>query len=60
MLTAIDRPRSDAINETSPGSLNVGDDTVETLEAVLRKMRGLMLGGQRYAGVIRFELVSPA
>ncbi|KAL7411702.1 hypothetical protein BDY24DRAFT_129972 [Mrakia frigida] len=45
-----------AINETNSG-LNLGNDTVETLEGALRRLRSLLLGGQKYAGVIRFELI---
>jgi len=48
--------RSDALNEGNPG-LNLSENTVENLEAALRRLRLLLLSGQKYVRVIRFELI---
>ncbi|GAA5871159.1 hypothetical protein JCM3774_006808 [Rhodotorula dairenensis] len=45
-----------ALNEGNPG-LNVGDETVESIEGVFRRLREALLAGQRYLRLIKFELI---
>jgi len=45
-----------ALNQGNPG-LNLGDDAVENLEGVFRRLREIFLAGQKYFRVIRFELI---
>ena len=58
-----------ALNEGQPG-LNLGDDTVESLETIMRRLRDVLLGplpfaiarltllaGHRYLRVVKFELM---
>jgi len=39
------------------GGLNLGPDTVESMEGVFRRLRDLMLSGQRYTRVVQFEII---
>ena len=45
-----------ALNEGQPG-LNLGDETVENLEGVFRRLREILLAGHRYLRVVKFELI---
>lgn len=45
------------IRPSFPGGLNLGPDTVESMEGVFRRLRDLMLSGQRYTRVVQFELI---
>ncbi|CAG8501215.1 3005_t:CDS:2 [Ambispora leptoticha] len=48
--------RLNALNEGNP-SLNLGDDAIETLEHAFRRMRELLLAGQKYIKIVQFELM---
>lgn len=45
-----------AMNEGNPG-LNLGDEAVDNLEGVFKRVREVILSGQKYLRVIRFELI---
>ncbi|KAM0790910.1 hypothetical protein ACM66B_004217 [Microbotryomycetes sp. NB124-2] len=45
-----------ALNEGNPG-LNLGDETVDSLEGAFRRVREVLLSGQKYMRLIRFELI---
>ncbi|CEQ41249.1 SPOSA6832_02952, partial [Sporobolomyces salmonicolor] len=45
-----------ALNEGNPG-LNLGDEAVDNLEGAFRRAREVLLAGQRYVRLIRFELI---
>ncbi|GAA6050735.1 hypothetical protein JCM3770_006600 [Rhodotorula araucariae] len=45
-----------ALNEGSP-SLNLGDETVDSVEGAFRRVREVLLSGQRYLRLIKFELI---
>lgn len=47
---------ADALNESNPG-LNVGEETVDSLEGVFRRMREVLLVGHKYVRILRFELI---
>ncbi|KAL1914952.1 uncharacterized protein VTP21DRAFT_7868 [Calcarisporiella thermophila] len=44
------------LNRHSPG-LNLGEDGIELLEAALRRLRELLLVGQKYMNIVRFEVI---
>ncbi|KAH9810577.1 hypothetical protein DFH28DRAFT_1131973 [Melampsora americana] len=45
-----------ALNEGNPG-LNLGEDAIKNLETSFKKLRTILLTGQKYMKVIRFELI---
>ncbi|CAG8556995.1 11944_t:CDS:2 [Ambispora gerdemannii] len=45
-----------ALNEGNP-SLDLGDDAIENLEHAFRRMRELLLAGQKYIKIVQFELM---
>ncbi|BGP41317.1 hypothetical protein JCM10449v2_005294 [Rhodotorula kratochvilovae] len=45
-----------ALNEGNP-RLNLGDDTVDSVEGAFRRVREVLLSGQRYLRLIKFELI---
>lgn len=45
-----------ALNEGNPG-LDLGDETVDSIEGAFRKLREMMLAGKKYLTIIRFELI---
>ncbi|TNY17333.1 hypothetical protein DMC30DRAFT_406111 [Rhodotorula diobovata] len=45
-----------ALNEGNP-SLNLGDETVDSVEGAFRRVREVLLSGQRYLRLIKFELI---
>ncbi|CAJ0758287.1 2578_t:CDS:2 [Entrophospora sp. SA101] len=45
-----------ALNEGNP-ELNLGEDTIETIETVFRAMRETFLAGKKYIKTVQFELI---
>ncbi|EGG10266.1 uncharacterized protein MELLADRAFT_115586 [Melampsora larici-populina 98AG31] len=45
-----------ALNEGNPG-LNLGEEAINNLETSFKKLRTILLTGQKYMKVIRFELI---
>ncbi|GAA5922698.1 hypothetical protein JCM3775_006104 [Rhodotorula graminis] len=45
-----------ALNEGNP-SLNLGEETVDSVEGAFRRVREVLLSGQRYLRLIKFELI---
>lgn len=45
-----------ALNEGNP-SMNLGDDAVDSIEGVFRRLREVMFAGKRYLSIIKFELI---
>ncbi|CAG8536785.1 3998_t:CDS:2 [Paraglomus brasilianum] len=45
-----------ALNDGNPG-LNIGEDVIETMEQLFRRLRKLLLAGQKYMKIIKFELI---
>ncbi|KAI5476700.1 hypothetical protein MNV49_007358 [Pseudohyphozyma bogoriensis] len=48
--------KTDALNEANPG-LNFGEEAVENLEGMFRRVHEVVLTGQKYLRVIKFELI---
>ncbi|KAL8276321.1 hypothetical protein RQP46_011287 [Phenoliferia psychrophenolica] len=45
-----------ALNEGNPG-LNLGEEAVDNLEGAFRRVRDVLLNGQKYLRLIKFELI---
>ncbi|GAA99971.1 uncharacterized protein L969DRAFT_19559 [Mixia osmundae IAM 14324] len=45
-----------ALNEGNPG-LNLGEEAVENLEGAFRKIREMLLAGQKYLRIVKFEFI---
>ncbi|MBW0540595.1 hypothetical protein O181_080310 [Austropuccinia psidii MF-1] len=45
-----------ALNEGNPG-FNLGDETINNLETTFKKLRTILLTGQKYLKLVRFELI---
>ncbi|KDE04367.1 hypothetical protein MVLG_05159 [Microbotryum lychnidis-dioicae p1A1 Lamole] len=45
-----------ALNDGNPG-LNLGDEAVDNLEGAFRKVREVLLSGQKYMRIVKFELI---
>jgi len=45
-----------ALNDGNPG-LNIGEDVIESMEQLFRRLRKLLLAGQKYMKIIKFELI---
>ncbi|KAM0750818.1 DnaJ-domain-containing protein [Meredithblackwellia eburnea MCA 4105] len=45
-----------ALNDGNPG-LNLGDEAVDNLEGAFRRVREIVLSGQKYLRLIKFELI---
>ncbi|KAH8929507.1 hypothetical protein BT69DRAFT_1292513 [Atractiella rhizophila] len=45
-----------ALNEGNP-ALNIGEEAIESLEGAFRRVRDMILSGQKYLRIVRFELI---
>ncbi|SCV70202.1 BQ2448_1596 [Microbotryum intermedium] len=45
-----------ALNDGNPG-LNLGEEAVDNLEGAFRKVREVLLSGQKYMRIVKFELI---
>ncbi|KAA1075662.1 hypothetical protein PGTUg99_034110 [Puccinia graminis f. sp. tritici] len=45
-----------ALNEGNPG-LNLGEEMIESLEKTFTRLRRVLLSGQKYLGVVRYEML---
>ncbi|CAI2184761.1 16123_t:CDS:2, partial [Funneliformis geosporum] len=38
--------------------VNLGDDAIETLETIFRRIRNVLLAGKKYVKIVQFERIS--